>query len=114
LSIGGSRETFWHLTPKDIMIDFRAYQQKIKQQQQLAWLNGFYVKKAIESSIFMCGLADNKALRNLPKYPDFPKDEEEAINEEEIKKKREYMIAKMNYWTKVNNKMFSKNKNNNK
>ena len=95
------------------MIDFKAYKNRMKQQQQLAWLNGFYVKKAIESSVLICGLADKSVVRNMPNYPEFPKDYEEIEGEEEIKKKREYMIAKMNYWTKMNNKMFSKNKNNN-
>lgn len=111
MSIGGSRETFWHLTPKDIMIDFKAYKNRMRQQQQLAWLNGLYVKKAIESSVLICGLADKKVVRNMPNYPEFPKDYEEIESEEEIKKKREYMIAKMNYWTKINNKKFD-NKNN--
>ena len=47
----------------------------------------------------------------MPNYPEFPKDYEEIESEEEIKKKREYMIAKMNYWTKINNKKFdNKNK----
>lgn len=90
------------------MIEFKAYKHKLKVQQQLAWLNGFYVKKAIDSSIFMCGLADNQTIRKLPNYPDFPDDEEEVMSKKEIENKREYMIAKMNYWTKTNNKRFNK------
>ena len=113
MSIGGSRETFWHLTPKDIMIDFKAYKNRMRQQQQLAWLNGLYVKKAIESSVLICGLAEKRTVRNMPNYPEFPKDYVEIESEEEIQKKREYMIAKMNYWTKINNKKFD-NKNNKK
>lgn len=79
----------------------------MNEQIQLAWINGLYVKKALESTIVMCGLADNKTQRNMPKYPEFPQNQQE-IDEEQIKKKRELLIAKMNYWTRENNKRFKK------
>lgn len=85
----------------------KAHQNRINEQIQLAWINGLYVKKALESTIVMCGLADNKTQRNMSKYPEFPQNQQE-IDEEQIKKKRELLIAKMNYWTRENNKRFKK------
>ena len=55
----------------------------------------------------MCGLADNKTKNKMPKYPEFPKNQDE-IDEEEIENKRQLLIAKMNYWTRENNKRFKK------
>lgn len=79
----------------------------MNEQIQLAWMNGLYVKKALESTIVMCGLADNKAQNKMPKYPDFPKNKDD-IDEEEIENKRQLLIAKMDYWTRENNKRFKK------
>lgn len=111
LSIGGNRETFWHLTPREIMIDFKAHRNRVNEQLQLAWINGFYVKQAIQSSVMICALADKRAINNMPKYPDMPKTEEkEEMNEIQIEAKRQSLIAKMNLWTRANNKRFEKDK----
>ena len=78
----------------------------------MAWINGAYVKAALKSTIVMCGLADQKTVRNLPSYPEMPKqqndDEDKELSEEEIKVETQYAIAKMEYWTKTNNKRMKK------
>lgn len=78
----------------------------------MAWVNGVYVKAALKSTILMCGLADQKTVRNLPEYPEMPKqqndDEDSELSEEEIKIQTQYAIAKMEYWTKTNNKRMKK------
>lgn len=101
LTIGGTRETFWQLTPKDLEIDFRAYKKRQENQLQLAWLSGLYVRQAIQSSYFVCILADKKT--KLPKYPEAPKNEEDQkVLDEETQTK--LMVAKMEKWLRFNNK----------
>lgn len=70
----------------------------------MAWVQGWYVKQAIQSSVMICGLADKKAVSNMPKYPDMPKTDDEVENETSIKAKQELLIAKMKRWAKLNNK----------
>ena len=94
LRIGGSRNEFWSLTPKDLQIDFEAYNQRVKDQQQLAWLQGVYVKKAIESSVLICGLATKEVIRQMQPYPEMPFKEEveqqlEEQNPQLTKEKKE-------------------------
>ena len=104
LSIGGKRETFWELTPKEIEIDFRAYKRRCEEQLKMAWINGIYVKRAINSSIMRCTLADKKTLRDLPGYPKMPLGEDELNSEEHKQATQTLLIAKMNKWQKFNNK----------
>lgn len=104
MSIGGSRSEFWHLTPKDILIDFEAHKNKINEKIQMAWVIGAYTKAALASQVLACGLADRKAINQMPKYPSRPNTQDDFDDEEEIEAKRKMMIAKMNYWTKMNNK----------
>lgn len=70
----------------------------------MAWVQGWYVKQAIQSSVMICGLADKKTVSNMPKYPDMPKTDDEVENETSIKAKQELLIAKMKRWAKLNNK----------
>ena len=104
LTIGGSRTDFWELTPKTIMVDFKAYQKRMEIQEQQMWLQGLYVKRAIESSIMICGLADKKVIREMPKYPDMPKTQEQIESENYQKARRDLLIAKMNKWQRINNR----------
>lgn len=112
LTIGGSRKDFWGMTPKELDLDFRAYQNRVNNQLQMAWINGLYVKAALKSTILTCGLADKNVVSNLPKYPEMPKqqnhDEDRELSEEEIQAETQYAIAKMEYWTKTNNKRMKK------
>lgn len=76
---------------------------------QMAWINGLYVKAALQSTILMCGLADNKTANKLPKFPKMPRNEENnPITQEEIEAQKQYNIAKMQFWTKMNNSRFKK------
>lgn len=110
MSIGGSRETFWHLKPSDLLIDFKAHENRLNEQIQLAWLNGYYTKLAIQSSVMVCGLADKSVIRQMPEYPKIPKKNDEVEEEKEIETKRQLMIARMNYWMRMNNNRFKKEK----
>jgi hypothetical protein len=103
LSYGYDYELFWTLTPKTIKPFFKAHEMKVKEQVQLAWIQGTYVKRAIESSIFMCGLADSKTQKKLPKYPEQAPFTEEKDNTSQ-KTKSEYYKAIMDKWVKINNR----------
>ncbi len=104
LTIGGSRNDFWELTPKTIQIDFKAYQKRMEIQEQQMWLQGLYIKRALESSVLICGLADKKVIREMPKYPEMPKTQEQIESENYQKARRDLLIAKMNKWQRANNK----------
>lgn len=55
----------------------KKYKHEMERKQQGYWTIGAYVKNALQSTILMAGLADEKTANKLPKYPDFPKFEEE-------------------------------------
>lgn len=103
LTIGGSRSDFWELTPKDVEIDFKAYFKRQEITNQQIWLQGLYFKRALESTILACGLADKKTAREMPKYPEMPKTREQIESEEHQESQRQLLIAKMNKWQRVNN-----------
>lgn len=103
LTIGGSRNDFWELTPKDIMIDFKAHKKRQTENMQMAWVLGSYFKSALSSTILMCSLADNRTQSRMPKFPTIPKGDDE-IEEEKIEKNRtDYLLAKMRNWQTINN-----------
>lgn len=108
LTIGGSRTDFWKLTPKDILIDIEAYRKRNENQLQMIWLQGFYFKQALQSSVLVCGLADKKVVREMPKYPDIPLTKDEQESAERRQAKNQLLIAKMNKWQRVNNARFKK------
>lgn len=103
LAIGGSRETFWKLTPKTIEIDFKAYKMKYEMQLKMAWVQGLYIKQAIQSSVMVCTLADKQNVKKMPKYPDEPKSEQD-LTPENIDAQKQLIIAKMDKWVRLNNK----------
>lgn len=87
------------------MIDFKAHENRINEQIQMAWINGLYVKVALQTSILMCGLADRKIANKMPSYPEMPKMKNDLPpSKEEIEAERQYAIAKMNSWVRMNNK----------
>lgn len=102
------------MTPKDLIIDFKAHENRVNEQIQMAWINGLYVKAALKSTILVCGLADRQNVNNMPDYPEMPKqkndDEDSELSEEEIKIQTQYAIAKMEYWAKSNNERFKNKK----
>lgn len=86
LVIGIDDSVFWHLTPKTIQTYFKAYNKKRKMQIQDIWLQGYYFKWAIVSSLQF-------SKQKPPDYPEMPyKDEEEkelAKDENWLKRQRE-------------------------
>lgn len=63
----------------------KKYKHEMERKQQGYWTIGAYVKNALQSTILMAGLADEKTANKLPKYPDFPKFEEEQPMSEKRK-----------------------------
>ena len=90
------------------MIDFQAYRKRCEKENQMAWLNGYYIKQALQSTILICGLADKKVINKMPKYPDMPLSKEETESEDYQSAKNKVLIAKMNKWQKLNNARFKK------
>ena len=91
------------------MIDFKAHENRINEQIQLAWINGLYTKVALQTSIVMCGLADKNVIRKMPSYPEMPQIKKDLpLTDEEIEAQRQYAIAKMNSWVRLNNKKYNK------
>jgi len=84
-------------------IDFKAYKRRCENQTQLIWLQGLYFKQALQSSVLVCGLADKTVVREMPKYPDMPKTQEDIDREESKKAQVDLFIAKMNRWQRLNN-----------
>lgn len=75
----------------------------------MAWINGLYTKVALQTSIVMCGLADKKTINKMPKYPEMPQIKNDLpLTDEEIEAERQYAIAKMNSWVRMNNKKHNK------
>lgn len=72
LKIGGTRRDFWELTPHDIQLDFKAYQERMEDESnrmvQSAWAIGLYVRAALASTPVIMGYSKHSP----PKYPDLP------------------------------------------
>lgn len=85
------------------MIDFKAYNKRNLMMQQQSWQLGLYFKHALQSSVLVCGLADKNVVKQMPKYPDMPRSDDEIQKEENVEKQRELWIAKLNRWQKINN-----------
>lgn len=87
------------------MIDFKAHENRINEQIQMAWITGLYTKMALQTSVLVCGLADKKVISKMPQYPEMPTLKEDLpLTEEQIEAERQYAIAKMNTWVRMNNK----------
>lgn len=72
-----SEKQYWYGHPRLILNYEKKYKHEMERKQQGYWTIGAYVKNALQSTILMAGLADEKTANKLPKYPDFPKFEEE-------------------------------------
>lgn len=76
---------------------------KMKEQIQICWIQGLYFKQAIESSVFISGLADKNIVRNMPKYPEkmpYTSNIESMSKEERLKE----IERRMEKWVQINNK----------
>ena len=88
-------DDFWFSDPHILDNYEKAYEAKRKQEYQGYWIQGAYVKAAIESSVFVAGLSNKKVLRGMPKYPDNPfKSEEDAVKNIEEERQKLYMFLK--------------------
>ena len=72
-----SEKQYWYGHPRLMLNYEKKYKHEMERKQQGYWTIGAYVKNALQSTILMAGLADEKTANKLPKYPDFPKFEEE-------------------------------------
>jgi hypothetical protein len=102
LQIGMTPSQFWYDNPRLIL----NYQEKFKaeqmRQQQMIWLQGAYVKNALQSTILVAGLADKNTAQKMPKYPEMPKFEEQRELSEEQKHYERLRLA--NYLKSFNKK----------
>ncbi len=102
LQIGMTPSQFWYDNPRLIL----NYQEKFKaeqmRQQQMIWLQGAYVKNALQSTILVAGLADKNTAQRMPKYPEMPKLEEQRELSEEQKHYERLRLA--NYLKSFNKK----------
>jgi hypothetical protein len=105
LSLGISEELFWTKNPKTLMPYIKAAELKEKRQSRrddcLAYAIGAYVSIAIQSNVFMAGLADKASISKMPRYPSEPcsvKEEKkqayEASLSDEDKKEQSELITK--------------------
>lgn len=96
--VGLDEQTFWGLTPKTIQVYFRAYQKRRETAIQDIWLQGYYMRWAIASTL---SFSEKKP----PDYPDMPFKEqaEEALahDEEWLQKER---IRAWNHFVAILNK----------
>lgn len=77
--MGIDENRFWKLTPKTIQVYFRAYEERRKTAIQDIWLQGYYTRWAIASTLSF-------GKQKPPEYPEMPfmeKAEEELAHDEE-------------------------------
>ena len=95
LFLGMSIDEFWFSDPRILDNYEKAYEARRKSEIQKIWVQGAYFKNAIDSSVFVVGLANKKILRSMPKYPDVPfKTEEETKIDVEKERQRLYEFIK--------------------
>lgn len=104
LKIGGSRKDFWELTPHDILLDFKAYNEREKDESRKmvenAWAIGKYVQAALASTPVVMGFIKNKS--EMPKYPDLP-DFNEQSDEEKITDEKWVETERLKAWAFFSN-----------
>lgn len=106
LVIGVPEDIFWKQTPITIQLYFKADKAKQQRNIQMAWLQGIYVKRALQSTILAAALADDKVAKNMPKYPECPYNEQESsveLTEEQKQKERDRLYMYYKAFAKINN-----------
>lgn len=68
LSIGVPYDTFWHLSPKKLKAFYKAHEERIREQDYLAWLFNQYTLSAVSVAVEHC-LAGKKARSEYIKKP---------------------------------------------
>lgn len=69
ISIGISYDDFWHMNPHIIQIHIKAHKQWLQERNELAYIQGVYMRDAIESSICNGFRAKGSKPYEYPKEP---------------------------------------------
>lgn len=95
-AIGVSWQEFWGMNPHIIKLLLKGHEEKIKEQDYLAWLQGQYTLSAVSVAVEHC-LAGRKAKSKYIKKPLLQELEEKnkPMTENEIQKQRELFVAKL-------------------
>ncbi len=108
MSYGMTKDEFWKSTPRDIAYFLKSVKmrekRKAKELDVLAYSIGNYVCASLSSSVVLVGLADKKAINNIPKYPKLPlslmkeaeKSKPKISAEEEQRAKNLYTMFNLN------------------
>lgn len=101
-AMGVSWQEFWKMNPHIIKLIAKGYEEKIKEQDYLAWLHNQYTLSAVLVAVEHC-LAGKKAKSEYIKKPILSKNkgpETEDITEEDIQKailtEQQYMAMAIN------------------
>lgn len=99
--MGVSWDEFWRMNPRIIKAICRGYEQKIKQDDYLAWLSGQYTLSAVYVAVEHC-LAGKKAKSKYIEKPIMQSVEQKRIEsnplpltEEEKRKQTEQLFMKL-------------------
>lgn len=95
-AIGVSWEEFWHTNPFILKQIFKGHQQKIKEQDYMAWLSNQYTLSAVSVAVEH-NLAGRKSRSKYIKKPLLQELEEKnkPMSEEELQRQRELFVAKL-------------------
>lgn len=94
-AIGVSWKEFWNMNPRIIRLLIKGHEEKIKEQDYLAWLFNQYTLSAVSTAVEHC-LAGKKAKTQYIKQPFFSKvqkEEKEEISEEKRIEMENYKLA---------------------
>lgn len=106
MAIGISYYDFWNTNPHIISIYMKAHEKKLEEIDKMMWMMGRYVYSALDSTVCNNSLWRKKTSKpgEYPKYP-FSMSVKESANkesvansmsEEEKKRKRQQLFAKLN------------------
>lgn len=95
-AIGVSWQEFWGMNPHIIKLLLKGHEEKIKEQDYLAWLSNQYTLSAVSVAVEHC-LAGRKAKSKYIKKPLLQELEErnKPMTEKEIQRQRELFVAKL-------------------
>lgn len=90
IQVGMTPDEYWYGDPSLLENYEVAYRKRREEAAYDAWLSGVYVKAAISSSVFACGIFDSKKASSMPVYPDFKFSslEKTALSDDEIDAER--------------------------
>lgn len=106
LQVGMAPDEYWYGDPRLLENYEVSHRKKREEAAYDAWLSGVYVKAAISSSVFACGIYDSKKASAMPTYPDFKLNNSEntALSEDEIDAEQEKAVLFFENLTKIYSK----------